>query len=165
MTDATSTDDAFSYRSRRWPIAIDVTVVADDVRWCYRCFGDEWREQLPINVLVPYPTTTVSHSSVKLGVATLTLVPIASGVLLWWFGASPLVVALIVLIAFLAIAGTSVSHRRGPIEWVSFDTYYPDKSIYLFRNTGDLEFDAFIDRLRDAIIASGGSCGRECNPE
>lgn len=121
--------------------------------------GSEWREQLPLNALVPYPTATIAHSSVNIGITSAVFIPVVSGSLLWWFGASPFIVATVVSMVALAVVFTTVSRRRGPIEWLSFGTYYPGKSIYFFRNTGDLEFDAFGDRLRDAIIAAGGSCG------
>jgi len=38
-------------------------------------------------------------------------------------------------------------------------------SYSLFRNTGDLGFNTFTERLRDATIQSDGLGGLECNPE
>jgi hypothetical protein len=67
------------------------------------------------------------------------------------------------LTSLLAIIRPAGAKHVSP--WISFDTFYPNKSIYYFRNTGDLEFDTFTDRLRDAIISSDGPCGLECNPE
>ena len=146
-------------------MAIDVTISDGDVRWSMRCLGNEWREQLPLASLVPYPTTTIDRSGIKLGIGTVVGVPLVSGLLLWWFGITTVVVIAIVLVVITAITAVALATQRGPLEWVSFDTFYPDKSVYMFRNTGDIDFDTFTDRLREAILASGGSCSYECDSD
>lgn len=163
MSDVITESDAFSYRSRRWPMSIDVTIAENDIRWCYRFLGNEWREQFPVNTLIPYPTITVSNSSAKLGAFTLVVVPLIAGLVLWWFGANVMSTVVVAGTVAAALSCSMIAFRRGPLEWASFDTYYPDKSIYICRNTGDLDFDAFVDRLRDTIIESGGACGTDCD--
>ena len=146
-------------------MSIDITVAEGDVRWCYRFLGNEWREQLPIKTLIPYPTMTVNHSSAKLGFFTLAGVPLVSGLMFWWFGANAIVSVFVTCILILALTGTAIAYRRGPLEWASFNTYYPDKTIYFCRNTGDLDFDDFVEKLRDAIIESGGCCDIDCDAD
>ncbi len=144
-------------------MSIDVTVAGNDIRWCYRFLGNEWREQFPVNTLVPYPTIIVSNSSVKLGAFWFLVVPVVAVLILWWFSVNVVSTVVVAGIVAAALGCTVLAFRRGPLEWASFDTYYPEKSIYFCRNTGDLDFDAFVDRLRDTIIESGGSCGIDCD--
>jgi hypothetical protein len=140
-------------------VAIDVTVAGDSIRWCYRSLGNEWREQLPLNTLIPYPTTTIDHSSHKFGVATIVGVPAIGGIAFWLIGFGYIAISVIAITLLLGILAIALAYRRGPIEWATFSTYYPDKTVYLFRNPGDLNFDLFLEHLQTAILDAGGLCG------
>jgi len=135
-------------------MAIDVTLDGSEIQWSSRYLGNEWHERLPISKLVPFPTISIEHSFVKLGIGTLVTILVASSIFASKFGVSLLAIALIAMICFAGAAITVTALRRGPLKWASFKAFYPEKSIYFFQNTGDSQFDQFVDCLRDAIIAS-----------
>jgi len=113
--------------------------------------------------LIPYPTTTIDHSFCKLGVATIVGITAIGGVAFWLIGSSYITVALVVITLMIGFLATTLAYRRGPIEWATFSTYYPNKSIYLFRNRGDVDFDLFLEQLQAAISNAGGLCGTNCD--
>ncbi len=54
-TDTTETH----YTASRFPLTIRVTIAGDQVHWLYRYGANTWREQLPLAILVPYPTRCI----------------------------------------------------------------------------------------------------------
>jgi hypothetical protein len=143
-----------SYESRRWPMAIDVKLDGDEIQWSSRYLGNEWHERLPISTLVPFPTISIERSTLKFGIGTFVAVLVAPFIIIPKFGMTLLAGALIALACFLGMALTAAVWRRGPLKWASFKSFYPEKSVCFFQNSGDPHFDQFVDSLREAIVKS-----------
>ena len=166
VTNMSELPEEIAYKSRRWPSSIDVTVASGEVHWCCRRFGNEWRERVPIRMLVPCPTRCSTWTELKTS-AMVSLIAIGVAVLtVWLHGLTAATIAACVACVILVLCAVTFALHRGPTEWVTFGTLLPEKSIYFYRTPFDDQFETFVDHL-DASIAKQspfgalGGCGVE----
>lgn len=78
--------------------------------------------------------------------------------MIWRHGLTAVTVAISIVTLVAILGGVILVIHRGPTVWVTFDTYFPEKSIYFYRTAGDDTFDEFVGQLH-ARIASHSAFG------
>ena len=147
-----------TYRARRYPLAIDITVTDQEVTWVYRWLGNQWTEQLPLTTLVPFPTLSVDRlRSRRTSASALAVAVGGCGMMIACRDLSWLT-ALGALLAIVGLALAVIAWRRGPLEWADFGSFIPGKSVYFFRGSQRAEFDEFVARLKERIQAARPGC-------
>jgi len=154
----TEIPDAVRFTAKRFPLSIEVTVDANYVRWVYRCWGNEWREQLPLGILVPYPTICVNGNARRLTIGTGIAVALLGTLLLTVFWDPIWLIILECLLLASGVATAIVSFRRQPLEWANFDSFMPGKTIYFFCGKERSDFQQFVEKLKGSILAAGPVC-------
>lgn len=142
------------YTASRFPLTIRVTITGDQVHWLYRYAANTWREQLPLEILVPYPTRFVHGNDWPRKLAVGSLLSLLGIVVLivardpWWLvAAGP---ALLVLGLVLAVT----AWRRPTLEWAVFDSSFPQKTVYFFCGPDREAFEQFTAELQKRILAT-----------
>lgn len=144
-------DKALSYKAHRLFIRVNVSVTDGVLNWRYVAFGNEWRQSVPLDKLVPHPMITQDRGKQRqylTGVFVLALVTF--GVLYWYNLALPFAM-LIPVVMFMVLAYRYAHWLWGPLEWAVFDTELKDKTISIFRGGMDCGFDEFVAELDQAI--------------
>lgn len=143
-----------AYHSRRGPLSIDVTIERGEVHWVYKTLFNEWRTQLPLGSLLPYGVTTKTWQPSSNFIWVIVIFIGLSAALLGTLGPTVEVVAMIIVASIALLAAGIFLWKRGPIEWHTFDSYLPDKTIYFFRTGNDPEFDNFCKEVKKAILST-----------
>jgi hypothetical protein len=147
------------YECKRWWHRVDVEFNDSELLWSFRSLGSQWRERLPLAILVPYPTATTDHREMRSSLLLLLVSCIGTGFLAW-LDSNRLEVSPGTIIAgicaCLIAAYIAWCWWRGPLEWVVFTSHFPDKRVYYWQTLPGDAFAAFTDRLRDAILAANG---------
>ena len=153
-TDTTETH----YTASRFPLTIRVTITGDQLHWLYRYGVNTWREQLPLEILVPYPTRCIHGNGRPRRLGVGGLLSLLGIVLLivtrdpWWLVAAGSALLLI----GLALAVTA--WRRPTLEWAVFDSIFPQKTVYFFCGPDREAFEQFAAELQNRILAARSPC-------
>jgi hypothetical protein len=145
------------YQSKGWWYRIDVEFNESEVSWSFRGQSSQWRERLPLATLVPYPSATTDHRTAR-NTLICFLVACIGAVFLAWLDSSrmefsPGTILCCICACFCAVhAGWC--WWRGPLEWATFSSHFPGKTIYYFQTAPGDAFSAFTDRLQEAILAA-----------
>lgn len=133
-------------------MVVDVSVENGLVSWMFRTGVDEWKQRIPLSMLLPCPTISIDRTSFWRSLAITVLSPLVFAIALDWFDFT-IEVTLVGSATLLLFLGYLLAPRcAGPIEWASFDTTLKEKTIYVFRDTQDDRFDTFVRALDDAIL-------------
>lgn len=145
------------YQSKGWWYRIDVEFNDSEVAWAIRGHSNQWRERLPLATLVPYPSATTDHRTARNSLIGF-LVACIGAVFLGWLDSSRMEFSpgtiLCCICACLCAAHAGWCWWRGPLEWASFSSHCPGKSIYYFQTAPGDAFSEFTDRLQEAILAA-----------
>lgn len=145
------------YQSKRWWHRIDVEFNDSEVLWTFHSQGSQWRERLPLSMLVPYPATTTDNRPIRNSLVML-IVSCTGTCFLAWLDSTRLDVSPGTIIAgicaCLNAAYLAWCWWRGPMEWVNFASSCPGKTIYYWQTAPGDAFQTFTDRLKDAILAA-----------
>ena len=133
---------------------VDASVDGGVLNWRYKAGGNEWRQSLPLNKLVPCPMISIDRNTRWRYIALTCLSPPAICGLLLWLGRDTTFAIGAAVVALLVLGYHSSPWFQGPIEWAVFDTTLKDKTVYVFRGQNDSDFDAFVDSLDKAIDAA-----------
>ncbi|GEM_PF-5308812 len=154
-----------TYIARRFPLTIRVTITGDQVHWVYRYWANEWREQLPLDVLIAYPMRFI-HGNERPGrigvggiLAVLGIVLLVLAREPWWLA----VAAGVLLVIGLAVA--IAVWWRLPLEWAVFDSILPGKSIYFFCGRDRDEFERFVGEFQSRVPKQASSDREEARRE
>lgn len=139
------------YEARRVFTSIFIEVDQETVHWRYQNRFDEWKYSIPLSHVYPSPVKSNSKAKFARAVVLLCLSPIVAGVPLHFLGVYPSVVMVASVLTFFYALYHLAPWYAGPIEWATFETELPGRTLYLFRGSDAAEFKQFVSTLNEMV--------------
>lgn len=138
-------------------MSITVSVDNDVMDWRYVFDGDEWKQSIPLYMLLPKPMISIERGRCWRYFGLTLVVPLAVVGLVQWLELGSAATIGAGVGSFLTLGYRYSPWFLGPVEWVTFDTTLKDKTVYMFRGLDASEFEQFIERLEKAIEHARGN--------
>ncbi|EMI27197.1 hypothetical protein RESH_02204 [Rhodopirellula europaea SH398] len=132
-------------------MSIDVSVDNDVLEWRYGYGGDEWRQSIPLHMMLPKPMMSIERGRCWRKLGLTIFVPLAVAAPVQWLEFSSAATIGAGLGALLTLAYHYSPWFLGPVEWATYDTTLNGKTIFLFRGRDAPAFERFIEKLEEAI--------------
>lgn len=133
---------------------VEASVDDGILNWRYVADGDEWKQSVPLSKMFPHPMFSIDRGTRWKYLGMTVLLPLLAFGVASWFEFRPTYAVTIPVVLFLVLTYRYSPYLFGPIEWATFDTMLKDKTVYVFRGTGDSGFDQFVSALSNAIAAA-----------
>lgn len=132
-------------------MSINVSVDNDVLKWRYGYDGDEWKQSIPLHMMLPKPMISIERGRCWRNIGLTIAVPFAVVGLVQWFQYGAAASIGVGFGALFVLAYRYSPWFLGPVEWATYDTTLNGKMIYLFRGRDAPAYDEFIEKLEDAI--------------
>ena len=124
------------------------------VHWRYSDSGDEWKQTIPLESLSPYPLISIDRKRRLRFFALTACLPLLAFGVLWWLDLGWVIALISSLCSLLYLVYRAFPWLPGPIEWANYTSSLDDKSVYIFRGSEPSEFDEFIARFDEVLVAT-----------